>query len=44
MIAGIDSGTMTDRKTRNGPAPSIRAASSRSRGIVMKYCRSRKTL
>src|SRR4051794_25533973 len=44
VIAAIDWGTMTERRIRNGPAPSIIAASSRSRGIDMKYCRSRKTL
>ena len=32
------------RRIRNGPAPSIIAASSSSRGIVMKYWRSRNTL
>ena len=35
---------MTERRIRNGLAPSIMAASSRSRGMDMKYCRSRKTL
>ena len=44
MIAAIDCGTMIERRIRNGPAPSIIAASSSSRGIVMKYWRSRKTL
>ena len=44
MIAGTDSGRMTERRIRNGLAPSIIAASSRSRGIDMKYWRSRKTL
>ena len=44
MIAGTDSGRITERRIRNGPAPSIIAASSRSRGIDMKYWRSRKTL
>ena len=44
MIAGIDCGMITDRRMRNGPAPSIIAASSRSRGIVRKYWRNRKTL
>ena len=44
MIAGTDSGTMIERRIRNGPAPSIIAASSRSRGIDMKYWRSRNTL
>src|SRR4249919_1066015 len=43
-MAGIDSGTMIERRTRNGLAPSIIAASSRSRGRDMKYWRSRKTL
>ena len=43
-MAGIDSGRITDRKIRNGPAPSIVAASSRSRGIDRKYWRSRNTL
>jgi hypothetical protein len=37
-------GTITERRIRNGPAPSIMAASSSSRGIVRKYWRSRKTL
>ena len=31
-IAGIASGTIIDRVTRNGPAPPSRAASTRSRG------------
>ncbi len=44
VIAGIDSGRITERKIRNGPAPSIVAASSRSRGIDRKYWRNRKTL
>src|SRR4051812_17021492 len=35
---------MTERRTRNGLAPSIIAASSRSRGIDRKYWRSRNTL
>ena len=43
-MAGIDWGTITLRRIRNGPAPSIMAASSISRGIVMKYWRSRNTL
>src|SRR3954469_18933159 len=44
VSAATDCGTMIERRIRNGPAPSIIAASSRSRGIVRKYCRSRKTL
>src|SRR5713226_10308241 len=37
-------GTITDTSVRNGPAPSIMAASSRSRGMLMKNCRSKNTL
>ena len=44
VMAGTDSGRMTERRIRNGLAPSIIAASSRSRGIDMKYWRSRNTL
>src|SRR4029079_6264461 len=44
VIAATDCGTMIERRTRNGPAPSIIAASSSSRGIDRKYCRSRNTL
>ena len=36
-------GRMTDTSVRNGPAPSIAAASSISRGIVSMYWRSRNT-
>ena len=43
MITGHDCGMMTEISVRNGPAPSIAAASSISRGIVMKYWRIRKT-
>ncbi len=43
-MAATDCGTMIERRIRNGPAPSIIAASSSSRGIDMKYWRSRKTL
>jgi len=41
VIGGI--GTITDIRMRSGPAPSIFAASSSSRGIVRKYWRNRKT-
>ena len=41
-IAGQPIGSTTRRKTANSPAPSIRAASSRSRGMPMKKLRSRK--
>src|SRR4026209_2743540 len=44
VIAAIDWGTMIDRNTRNGPAPSIIAASSSSRGVDLQYGRNRKTL
>src|SRR5262245_28363640 len=44
VIAATDWGTITERRIRNGPAPSIIAASSSSRGIDRKYCRSRNTL
>src|SRR6478752_5234213 len=44
VIAAIDCGTITERRIRNGPAPSIIAASSSSRGIDRKYWRSRNTL
>ena len=44
ISAGTDSGRITERRIRNGLAPSIIAASSRSRGIDRKYWRSRKTL
>jgi hypothetical protein len=40
---GCDSGRMIREKTCQGPAPSMRAASSSSRGIVRKNWRSRKT-
>jgi hypothetical protein len=43
MIAGHACGTTTDSKVRSGPAPSIIAASSMSRGMLMKNCRSKKT-
>ena len=43
-IAGIACGMITERRMRNGPAPSIIAASSSSRGMERKYWRSRKTL
>ena len=42
-MTGIDCGRSTDQSVRNGPAPSIAAASSISVGIVMKYWRIRKT-
>ena len=41
-MAGTDSGTTIVRKMPTSPAPSIRAASIRSRGSVMKKLRSRK--
>ena len=44
VIAATDCGTMIERRMRNGPAPSIIAASSSSRGIDRKYWRSRNTL
>src|SRR3954465_16039233 len=43
MITGHAWGMRTETRVRNGPAPSIAAASSISRGIVMKYWRIRKT-
>src|SRR4051812_16176466 len=43
MIAGHACGRMTETRVRNGPAPSIEAASSISRGIVRKYWRIRNT-
>ena len=43
MMAGQACGTMTEISVRNGLAPSIAAASSISRGIVIRYCRSRNT-
>lgn len=43
-IASIvrDSGTRMSRKKRNGPAPSIRAASNSSFGTDLKNCREKK--
>ena len=41
---GYACGRITDRRILNGPAPSIMAASSRSRGMLMKNWRSRNTL
>ncbi len=41
-MAGQDSGTITCRMILRWPAPSMRAASSRSRGMVRKCWRSRK--
>ena len=41
-IAGPPSGRIRRQKIVNSPAPSIRAASIRSRGIPMKKFRSRK--
>ena len=41
--AGFASGKEMVQNTRQGPAPSIRAASSSSLGTVRKYCRIRKT-
>ena len=41
-IAGSASGSMTRQKILNGPAPSSFAASSKSFGIVRKYCRMKK--
>src|SRR6187401_370156 len=43
MTTGQACGRTTDQSVRNGPAPSMAAASSRSVGIVMKYWRMRKT-
>ena len=37
----FDIGTTTSQKKRIGPAPSTRAASASSSGIVMKNCRNR---
>ena len=42
--AGEASGSMIRQKVWRYPAPSMRAASSRSRGMLMKYWRSRKML
>ena len=36
--AGLDIGSTMDQKIRNGPAPSIRAASSTEIGMVSKNC------
>ena len=44
VMAGQACGTITESSVRNGPAPSIMAASSISRGMLMKNCRSRNTL
>ena len=38
----FESGSTTFQKKRIGPAPSMRAASASSSGIVMKNCRKRK--
>jgi len=38
---GRASGSITERNVRTGPAPSTRAASSSSWGMVRKNCRSR---
>ena len=38
--AGFESGSTTRQKTVHSPAPSSRAASSKSRGMVRKNCRS----
>ena len=43
VITGQACGMITEMRVRNGPAPSIAAASSISRGIVMRYWRSRNT-
>ena len=43
MTTGQACGRSTDQSVRNGPAPSIAAASSISVGIVMKYWRIRNT-
>src|SRR5207245_1388397 len=40
--AGFESGSTTRQNTVHSPAPSSRAASSKSRGMVRKHCRSRK--
>src|SRR5438093_1562845 len=40
--AGLESGSTTRQKTVHSPAPSSRAASSKSRGMVRKNCRNRK--
>ena len=37
-----DRGSTTSTKKRHGPAPSMRAASSSSAGMVMNICRYRK--
>ena len=42
-ITGQACGRITEVSVLNGPAPSIAAASSISRGIVRKYWRSRNT-
>ncbi len=38
----LDSGSSTSKKKRIGPAPSMRAASASSSGMVMKNWRNRK--
>src|SRR5688572_486421 len=43
VIAGMAWGIMIEMRIRSGPAPSIMAASSNSLGMLMKYCRSKKT-
>ena len=43
MTIGQACGRSTDQSVRNGPAPSMLAASSISVGIVMKYWRIRNT-
>ena len=43
ISAGRISGRMTDRKLRKGPQPSMRAASSSSRGRPRMNCTMRKT-
>ena len=43
ITTGQACGRITEMSVRNGPAPSIAAASSISRGIVRRYWRSRNT-
>ncbi len=43
MTAGLAIGSTTDQKVRNAPAPSNRADSSTSTGMLMKNCRMMKT-
>ena len=43
ITAGRAIGSTTDQNVRKAPAPSIRAASSTSTGMLMKNCRMMKT-